>query len=72
LKRSTKVTAIKRYIGILAALAAEFGAVLAPAGSADSGQRNVVLTASAAGQFTTLLKLAKQPVWPARSRARGR
>jgi uncharacterized surface protein with fasciclin (FAS1) repeats len=50
--------AIKRYIAALAALVAVSVAVLSPA-SAASGQRNIVQTAAAAGQFETLIKLAE-------------
>ena len=50
---------LKRYIAALAALAAISVAVLAPAGSAASSQGNIVQTAAAAGQFKTLIKLAK-------------
>ena len=49
---------IKRYIAVLAALAAVSIAVLAPASSAASGRGNIVQTAAAAGQFKTLIKLA--------------
>jgi uncharacterized surface protein with fasciclin (FAS1) repeats len=53
------VNSIKRYIAALAALAAVSVAVLAPASSAASGRGNIVQTAAAAGQFNTLIKLAK-------------
>jgi uncharacterized surface protein with fasciclin (FAS1) repeats len=53
------VNSLKRYIAALAALAAMSVAVLAPAGSAASSQGNIVQTAAAAGQFKTLIKLAK-------------
>jgi uncharacterized surface protein with fasciclin (FAS1) repeats len=53
------VSAIKRYVVTLAALAAVSAAVLAPASSAASSQRNIVQTAAAAGQFKTLIKLAQ-------------
>lgn len=53
--------AIKRYIAALTTLAAVSVAVLAPASSAASPhQGNIVQTAAAAGQFKTLLTLAKQ------------
>ena len=53
------MNSIKRYIAALAALAAISVAVLAPASSAASSQGNIVQTAAAAGQFKTLIKLAK-------------
>jgi uncharacterized surface protein with fasciclin (FAS1) repeats len=53
------VNSIKRYIAALAALAAISVAILAPASSAASSQGNIVQTAAAAGQFKTLIKLAK-------------
>ena len=53
------MNAIKRYIAALAALAAVCVAVLAPASSAASSERNIVQTAAAAGQFKTLIKLAE-------------
>jgi uncharacterized surface protein with fasciclin (FAS1) repeats len=53
------VKTIKRSIAALAALAAVSMAVLAPVSSAASGQRNIVQTAAAAGQFKTLVKLAQ-------------
>jgi uncharacterized surface protein with fasciclin (FAS1) repeats len=52
------MVAIKRYIAALAALAVISLSVLAPAGAVASGQRNIVQTAAAAGQFKTLVKLA--------------
>lgn len=51
--------AIKRYIAALAAIATVSVAVLAPASSAASGRGNLVQTAAAAGQFKTLIKLAR-------------
>ncbi len=54
------MNAIKRYTAALALLAAISVALLAPAGSAASGQRNLVQTAAAAGQFKTLIKLVKE------------
>jgi len=53
------VNSIKRYIAALATLAAISVAILAPASSAASSQGNIVQTAAAAGQFKTLIKLAK-------------
>jgi uncharacterized surface protein with fasciclin (FAS1) repeats len=53
------VNSIKRSIVALAALAAISVAVLAPAGSAARSRGNIVQTAAAAGQFKTLIKLAK-------------
>jgi uncharacterized surface protein with fasciclin (FAS1) repeats len=51
---------IKRTVAALAALAAVSVAVLAPAGSAASRhQGNIVQTAAGAGQFKTLIKLAR-------------
>jgi uncharacterized surface protein with fasciclin (FAS1) repeats len=52
------MNAVKRYLAPVAALAALSLAVLAPVSSATGGQRNIVQTAAAAGQFKTLLKLA--------------
>jgi uncharacterized surface protein with fasciclin (FAS1) repeats len=50
----------KRYIAVLAALAAVSVAVLAPASPAASRhQGNIVQTAAAAGQFKTLIKLVQ-------------
>ena len=54
------MNAIKRYIA-LAAIAAVSVAALAPAaGAATHREGNIVQTAAGAGQFKTLLKLAKQ------------
>jgi uncharacterized surface protein with fasciclin (FAS1) repeats len=50
---------IKGYLAPLAAVAAVSAAVLAPASSAARGQADIVHTAAAAGQFKTLIKLAK-------------
>ena len=50
------MSSIKRYIAALAALAAISVAILAPASSAATNQKNIVQTA--AGQFKTLIKLA--------------
>ena len=49
---------IKRYVGIIAVTAVSAAAAV-PATAATS-QRNIVKTAAAAGQFKTLIKLAKQ------------
>jgi uncharacterized surface protein with fasciclin (FAS1) repeats len=54
------VNSIKRYIAALATLAAISVTILAPASSAASSQGNIVQRASAAGQFKTLIKLAKE------------
>jgi len=54
------VNAIKRYIAV-AAIAVVSVAALAPAaGALSHRERNIVNTAAGAGQFKTLLKLAKQ------------
>jgi uncharacterized surface protein with fasciclin (FAS1) repeats len=53
------MSAIKRHAAALAALAAVSVAILAPATAAASRQPNIVQTAAAAGQFKTLIKLAK-------------
>lgn len=54
------MTMIKRCVA-LAAIAAVSLAAMAPlAGAATHRQRNIVQTAAAAGQFKTLLKLAKR------------
>ena len=52
------MNSVKRYIAALAALAVVSVAVVAPASSAASAKPNIVQTAAAAGQFTTLIKLA--------------
>ncbi|MBV9805819.1 MAG: fasciclin domain-containing protein [Solirubrobacterales bacterium] len=54
------MSVIKRYIA-LAAIAAVSAVALVPvAGAATHREGNIVQTAAAAGQFRTLLKLAKQ------------
>jgi uncharacterized surface protein with fasciclin (FAS1) repeats len=54
------MSVIKRYI-VLAAIAVVSVAAMAPvAGAATHRQGNIVQTAAGAGQFKTLLKLAKQ------------
>jgi len=54
------MSVIKRYIA-LAAIAAVSAVALVPvAGAATHREGNIVQTAAAAGQFNTLLKLAKQ------------
>jgi uncharacterized surface protein with fasciclin (FAS1) repeats len=51
---------IKRYIVLVAIAAASVAAVAPVAGAARHRERNIVQTAATAGQFTTLLTLAKQ------------
>jgi uncharacterized surface protein with fasciclin (FAS1) repeats len=54
------VSSIKRYIA-LAAIAVVSGMAMAPAaGAVANRESNIVQTAAGAGQFKTLLKLAKQ------------
>jgi uncharacterized surface protein with fasciclin (FAS1) repeats len=50
---------IKRYIALAALAAVSVTAVVPIAAAATSSQRNIVQTATAAGQFNTLLALAK-------------
>ena len=53
------VHTVRRSIAALAVLAAISVPILTPAASAAKSQANIVQTAAAAGQFKTLLKLAK-------------
>ena len=53
------MTAIKRCIAAVAAVAVVSGAALVPASVAAAPQRNIVRTAVAARQFKTLVKLVK-------------
>jgi uncharacterized surface protein with fasciclin (FAS1) repeats len=54
------MSAIKRCIAVAAIAAVSVAAVAPVAGAATHGQSNIVQTAAGAGQFKTLLKLAKQ------------
>ena len=54
------MSAIKRYIALVAIAAVSAAAVAPLAGAATHRKTNIVQTAAAAGQFKTLLKLAKQ------------
>src|SRR4051794_16790071 len=51
---------IRRYIALVALAAVSAAAILPVAASATSQKRDIVQTAAAAGQFKTLLALAKQ------------
>ncbi|MBV9362996.1 MAG: fasciclin domain-containing protein [Solirubrobacterales bacterium] len=54
------MSVIKRYIALGAIAAVSTGALVPVAGAATHREGNIVQTAAAAGQFRTLLKLAKQ------------
>ena len=54
------MSVIKRYIALAAIAAVSVAAVAPVAGAATHREGNIVQTAAAAGQFKTLLKLAKQ------------
>jgi uncharacterized surface protein with fasciclin (FAS1) repeats len=54
------MSVIKRYIAVAAIAAVSVAAVAPVAGAATHRQSNIVQTAGGAGQFKTLLKLAKQ------------
>lgn len=54
------MSVIKRYIALAAIAAVSVAAVAPVAGAARHREANIVQTAAAAGQFKTLLKLAKQ------------
>ena len=54
------MSVIKRYIALAAIAAVSVAAVAPVAGAARHRDGNIVQTAAAAGQFKTLLKLAKQ------------
>ena len=54
------MSAIKRCIAVAAIAAVSVAAVAPVAGAATHRQSNIVQTAAGAGQFKTLLKLAKQ------------
>lgn len=54
------MSAIKRYIAVIAALAVVATAVVLPSSSVASRTGNIVQTAAAAGQFKTLIKLAEK------------
>jgi len=54
------MSAIKRYIAFAAIAAVSVAAAAPVAGAASHREGNIVQTAAAAGQFKTLLKLAKQ------------
>jgi len=51
---------IRRYLALAALAAVSVTAVVPVAASATSQQRNIVQTAAAAGQFNTLVALAKE------------
>lgn len=51
---------IKRYVALAALAAVSVAAVVPGAAAATSPERNIVQTAAAAGQFNTLLALAKE------------
>ena len=54
------MSVIKRYIALAAIAVVSVAAVAPVAGAATHRQGNIVQTAAGAGQFKTLLKLAKQ------------
>lgn len=54
------MSAIKRYIAAVAALAVVATAIFVPSTSAASRSHNIVQTAAAAGHFKTLIKLVKK------------
>ena len=54
------MSAVKRCIAVAAIAAVSVAAVAPVAGAATHRQSNIVQTAAGAGQFKTLLKLAKQ------------
>ena len=54
------MSVIKRYIALLATAAVSLAAAAPVAGAGTHREGNIVQTVAAAGQFKTLLKLAKQ------------
>jgi uncharacterized surface protein with fasciclin (FAS1) repeats len=54
------VNAIKRYIALVAIAAVSVAALVPAAGAVTHREGNIVQTAAGAGQFKTLLRLAKQ------------